>query len=67
MRLAQYQVWAGREDGKAEPGWDGRMAGANLQKKICFVFSTSLGDLFSGCFLTKLLGIHFDYNARNEL
>ena len=24
MRLAQYQVWVGREDGKAEPGWDGR-------------------------------------------
>lgn len=32
MRLAQYQVWAGREDGKAEPGWDGRTGMSQLTK-----------------------------------
>lgn len=35
MRLAQYQVWAGREDGKAETrlGWQDRHESAYQKQK----------------------------------
>lgn len=36
MRLAQWGVWAGREEEKAESSWDGKMAKVNLPEKVLF-------------------------------